>query len=229
MDQLVHDRLRAPVVVAKQHRVTALSFNNGRYVGRPCSFLKIIKSASQWPNAWRELTSSGRFRMAHSIERRDSGFARISGPALPASFRQISRQLLILAFLRVDIPIDRLMAQPRLGTTRQSDPSRNLFRRPTLLQTLNDGRAQKRIAQQFAILTPASHRQPMRCHMPVAFGDRDLSSCQKLRRSSRQMVERSRPSLRAISAWLIFFSFICAMIRRSSKLSCMKERAIPSS
>lgn len=175
IDQLIHDWLRTPVIVAKQHCITAFSFNNGRYVGG--AVLLSEDHQIRFPmaefmarvNAFGSI-SYGAFRWKDKT----SWFAGISRTALSASFRQIASQLLILTFFGIDILIDRLMAKPCLRATRQPDPSRNPLRRPTLLQTLDDRRAQKWITHQLAILTTASRSQAVRRHMPVAFSNRDL-------------------------------------------------------
>ncbi len=142
-DQLVHDRLRAPVVVAKQKYIAALAFDDGGNVGGAM----LLSEDHQIRFPVTEFTagiddvgpvSNGAFHWKDEA----SGSACVSWSPPAASFGQVPAQLLILAFLRIDVLIDCLMAQPSGRATGKPQPTRNLFRRPAVLEAIDNGGTQ---------------------------------------------------------------------------------------
>ena len=104
-----------------------------------------------------------------------SRLARISRPPSAPTFRQMSSEVLVLAFLRIDILIDCLMAQSGRCATGEPESAGNLFRRPAILQAFDNGGAKSWIAQQLAILASTVGRHPMCRDVPVSFGDRHIT------------------------------------------------------
>lgn len=91
-----------------------------------------------------------------------SGLTSVSRPPLPSPLRQILGQLLIPALARIDVLIDRLVAQSGRRTTGKPQPSGNLLRRPAALQPIRPLRK----ARDDAAACGTCDADPQPCHAP---------------------------------------------------------------
>lgn len=138
-----------------------------------------------------------------SIKRKGTRVTRVSRSAFAALFRQMPAQLLILAFVGTDVLVDCLMShvsclmsQPGGCATDRPQPTRNLFRRPAVIEAVDNGSTLTESRNSLRHPGRRSDAIPcaVTCQYPSAIGT--SQSCRKFCRSFRQIVDRSRGRVR---------------------------------
>ncbi|WP_283179989.1 hypothetical protein [Gemmobacter sp. 24YEA27] len=154
-DQDIHDRLRTAVIIAKQDRIAADTLHHGCDIGRakftpenhqirfpmaenltrPDQIRTIADHATLWKYKALWLASIARF------------------PFAPA-FRQMATKLQGLTVFRVDVAVDRLVADPR-QVAFVTQTASDLFWRPAVFQPIDHSQAQVIVPDQFALPRPS--------------------------------------------------------------------------
>jgi hypothetical protein len=131
-----------------------------------------------------------------SIKKKGTRVTRVSRSAFAAPFRQMPAQLLILAFVGTDVLVDCLMSQPGGCATDRPQPTRNLFRRPAVIEAVDNGSTLTESRN--SLRHPGRRSDAIPCAVtfqyPSAIGT--SQSCRKFCRSFRQIVDRSRGRVR---------------------------------
>lgn len=95
-------------------------------------------------------------------------------PALAAPFRQITREFLALAILRVHEAVDRLVAETMDAAGLEVQSAGDLLGRPAVLEAVDHCRAQIGMTRQLAGGPTSAIGQLLGGHRPVALGLRHL-------------------------------------------------------
>lgn len=101
------------------------------------------------------------------------GLAAVARLALTAARGKMTGQFLGLSVRRIDIAVDRLVANPR-PTACKLQPTGDLLGRPAFLEAVEHGRAQAWMPDQLALPGAPRRRKLLGRHMPVARGHRHL-------------------------------------------------------